>query len=418
MTDTMVGPVDRTFDAAADGVRVRKSVASDASDLASVSFRLTSERDDSVAVRLRDPIPTGAAIRLGSADAGRWTTADGVATYERTLSPGETATTAYTSRSAEAGDLATPPSLAVTDGADDETTAATRSAPESGARGAGESAGTAAGAATAAPEGDTAGGPVVQLSPQDRAAGRERDASSEMRGPTAGVEADPEAGDEFSAPGDEVAMTELVRAALETPATTPSDGAATEAGPDSGTPSPAVGVADGRSHPIDGDRGVDRAGAAASDSTAAAESTAVATGVRHLADACPDDRPDRSPTAVVARVRYLQARFREQVAVADAAAAVIDDCGDGSRALSALAADVERVRDHLDRLRATHSALRWDVDALDAHQHRLDARDAAVDDELDALADALEAMDDVLRALKADVDGVATFQERLTDALG
>ena len=102
---------DRTVSVSDDDVRVEKSFARDEFPVPAITFRLTSESDEPVHVRLVDRIPEDFPMEgIGfhpDYESDNWTAyKDHRVEYERTVEPGESVTTVYGIRLEEASDVA------------------------------------------------------------------------------------------------------------------------------------------------------------------------------------------------------------------------------------------------------------------------------------------------------------------------
>jgi chaperonin cofactor prefoldin len=138
-------------------------------------------------------------------------------------------------------------------------------------------------------------------------------------------------------------------------------------------------------------------------------------------DVDPDPDPG-VPTSVEVRIDRLQATVDDLAAYTGALEEFLDEEGEGREAIEgfraeaeAVAADVEAVRDTVDRVETRLDAMREDLD---------DAREAAetvdpeVESELDRLDDRVAAVDEETDDLGREVDRLDEFRERLNRAFG
>ena len=440
-----------TVETETDRVRVSKSVETDGAETVVAAFRIASERNEPVEIRLQDRVPSGHNAQFQTKDEHRWTTQDESVTYERRLEPNETVGTAYkwSATGAESYDgetteptlevtVVAPAAAPATEAAAEATAGFTRGASEAVFSFDGLGTEIASTDVSASVSGGTSEASESETPTPDERDGTDSagtdDADTDETGVSDGetdadeAEADEaEANDaatpssvdggvdhddgtgesvrEFSMPDDEVDVNQLIEE--ERPAQAPGEAVGEPA--ETQTGGYAVTQTDESAETgdeTDTDEGQHVASRGNDDSTAGAESaferpeTVVAD---HELTEPPAERG-----SLDARVRYLQTQFQDMAAYIDAMQEFIDEHGSGQQVLTALTTDMEAVHERLDSIADQQSTI---VERLDATESRLaslddrvETREATVDERLGDTDSRLASMEDRIETREATVD--------------
>ena len=450
---------DRTVAVSDDDVRVEKSFARDEFPVPAITFRLTSESDEPVHVRLVDRIPEEFPMEgIGfhpDYESDSWTAyKDHRVEYDRTMEPGESVTTVYGIRLEEASDVAgflrepilerppvpgeSPeerPGSDVDDVLGTDRSQLVRDALQGRGRLVEQTASEGSSAGTP-PEADE---PAVEPAPADDTP---EGATGEDPGGAAAAEAaadaprDVESGLTPAVRGDDDAVTPVAASADDV------DPDAADADPDAASadvePEPAseddAAPADAGTDPdadvdigaeADGDvdapeatgDGAEAAGPATDDGLAAALAAEIRAGDVSESDleTLRGELDGGLPRSADVRIRRLQSQLADLDAYADAIKEFIDEEGTGAELverldaeLDAVTAAVEELREEIDAAEADRETLSGDVEEL---SEDLTATDERVDD-VDATAETAVAG---VEELHERADGIAG---RLDDAEG
>ena len=447
--------VDRTVSVSDGDVRVEKSFARDEFPVPAIKFRLVSESDDPVHVRLVDRIPEDFPMEgVGfHPDYGgdNWTAyKDHRVEYERTLDPGESTTIVYGIRLEDASDaagfLSEPvlerppvPGEAPEDraGADvDDILGTDRSQL---VRDALQGNGRLANQEPPADPADDDPGVEPIAEPSTDGNGEPSDAEPEPIDGDAEPAIEPATdADDTAAAGDADSpepraipseLTAAVRRETESVTPVGSDGAEADTEADA--------VADAETDAgADADEYVD-IGAEADDSDVAAAPATDAEGglAATLAaeiragevsdadlDALRGELDPGLPRSADVRIRRLQSQLADLEAYSDSIKEFIDDEGTGAELVERLGAELEAVtteledlHDGLDAAAADREAIRDDVDALGDDLAATDDRLDTVDETATTAADGVDDVHDRADAIEDHLDGVESDIDDLTD---
>ena len=447
--------VDRTVSVSDGDVRVEKSFARDEFPVPAIKFRLVSESDDPVHVRLVDRIPedfpmegVGFHPEYGS---DNWTAyKDHRVEYERTLDPGESTTTVYGIRLEDASDaagfLSEPvlerppvPGEAPEDraGADVDDILGTdrsqlvRDALQGNGRLANQE-------PPADPADDDPGvEPIAERSTDGN--GEPADAEPEPVDGDAEPAIEPATdADDTAAAGDADSPepraipsepTAAVRRETETVTPVGSDGAEADTEADADADAETDAGADANAYVDIGAEADDSdvAAAPATDAegglaaTLAAEIRAGEVSDADL-DALRGELDPGLPRSADVRIRRLQSQLADLEAYSDAIKEFIDDEGTGAELVERLDAELEAVtteledlHDGLDAAAADREAIRDDVDALGDDLAATDDRLDTVDETATTAADGVDDVHDRADAIEDHIDGVESDIDDLTD---
>ncbi|GGJ00490.1 hypothetical protein GCM10008995_07910 [Halobellus salinus] len=441
--------VDRTVSVSDGDVRVEKSFARNEFPVPAIKFRLVSESDDSVHVRLVDRIPedlpmesVGFHPEYGS---DNWIAyKNHRVEYERTLEPGESATTVYGIRLEDPSDAAgflgepvlerppvpgEPPEDRAGTDVDDilgaDRSQLVRDALQGNGRLANQE--PPAGPADAGPGVKPISGPSADgngESPDgepDPIDGNAEPAVEPAGKPTA------DADDTEVAGGDDSPEPRAITSELP---------AAVRRETDSVTPVGSGGVAADIETDADADEYVD-IGAEAGDSAGAAApaldveaglAAALAAEIRAGAvsdadlDTLRGELDPGLPRSADVRIRRLQSQLADLEAYSDAIKEFIDDTGTGAELVERLNAEVESVtteldglRDGLDAAAEDREAIRDDVGALGDDLAATDDRVDTVDETATTAANGVDDVHDRADAIEDHFDGVESDIDDLTD---
>ena len=447
--------VDRTVSVSDGDVRVEKSFARDEFPVPAIKFRLVSESDDPVHVRLVDRIPEDFPMEgVGfHPDYGgdNWTAyKDHRVEYERTLDPGESTTIVYGIRLEDASDAAgflgepvlerpPVPGEAPEDraGADvDDILGTDRSQL---VRDALQGNGRLANQEPPADPADDDPGVEPIAEPSTDGNGEPSDAEPEPIDGDAEPAIEPATdADDTAAAGDADSpepraipseLTAAVRRETESVTPVGSDGAEADTEADA--------VADAETDAgADADEYVD-IGAEADDSDVAAAPATDAEGglaatlaaeirAGEVSDADLDtlrgELDPGLPRSADVRIRRLQSQLADLEAYSDSIKEFIDDEGTGAELVERLGAELEAVtteledlHDGLDAAAADREAIRDDVDALGDDLAATDDRLDTVDETATTAADGVDDVHDRADAIEDHLDGVESDIDDLTD---
>ena len=468
--------VDQTISVFDDDVRVEKSFARDEFPVPAIKFRLVSESDDPVHVRLVDRIPEDFPMEgVGfhpEYESDNWTAyKDHRVEYERTVEPGESTVTVYGIRLEESSDIAgflgepvlerpPVPGEAPEDrpGADvDDILGTDRSQLVRDAlQGNGRLANQEPAAESA--DDDPGAEPSAEPDPTPTDGAAEPDADEE---PATGTVADADSDAASDSPEPRAIATDLTAVVRrEADSVTPvgagsgappeveaeSDSDAEPADPEAhaDAEAPANGSEEDPSESdadADGDAYVDIGVGTEGTDTGVADRTAtdeagglaatLAAEVRagEVLDADLEtlrgELDPGLPRSADVRIRRLQSQLADLEAYSDAIKEFIDDEGTGAELVERLDAELEAVTTELDDLRESlrdgldaaakdRGAIRGEVDALDDDLAATDDRLDAVDETAAAAADGVDDVDDRADAIEAHLDDIESDIDDLT----
>ena len=449
-----------TVETETDRVRVSKSVETDGAETVVAAFRIASERNEPVEIRLQDSVPNGHNAQFQTKDEHRWTTQDESVTYERRLEPNETVGTAYkwSATGSESYDgetnepslevsIVSPAAAPATDAAVEATAGFTRGASEAVFSFDGLGTGTGATdvtseASNGVPDASNgvseASGGASEASETESPTPEERDGEGSEETDDADASesgtSDGETDDDESAV-EETAVDET--ASREEPTPSSADGGADH---DDGTgksirefsmPDDEVDV----DQLIDEERSTRASGEPAVGNQPDEEAPVAsrveddsATGVEYDFERPETIEVDHELTeppmeraSLDARVRYLQTRFQDMAAYIDAMEEFIDEHGSGQQVLTALTTDMEAVHERLDSIADQQSAIDerlGDTESqLASLEERIETREETVDDSLDAVTSELETMSEAHESVRSDIEELRTFHDTLRDAI-
>ena len=426
--------VDRTVSVSDDDVRVEKSFARDEFPVPVIKFRLVSESDDPVHVRLVDQIPEDFPMEgVGfhpDYESDNWTAyRDHRVEYERSLDPGESTVTVYGIRLDDSSDVAgfldepilerppvpgeapeDRPGSDVDDILGTDRSQLVRDALQGNGRLANQG-------APAAPGDDAPG--VEPLSEREDS---DRDGDAEP------ADADPEpadatADDGSDSPEPRAVPTDLTSVLREADSVAPvdvDDDTEPDAVTDADVPDAAEVDVDADAAPAAG------AAADATDGLAATLAAEIRSGEVSEADleTLRGEFDSGLPRSDDVRIRRLQSQLADLSAYADAIEEFIDDEGTGAELVKRLDAELENVtaeledlHDGLDAAADDREALRDGIDGVESDLAATDERLDGVESDLAATDERLDDVDDTAATAAAGVDDVHDRADGIEDHL-